>query len=125
MIYTCRWATEAYNIPGYTRDYPKNHAVFAMVPFIGQTVNYRKTMVELINQPENTLIFILRKDQVADWATWVEENGLKDLIVFESGGFTNPIHYDRKGNLCVKVLASKDHVWRSMFETEGEEHVEN
>jgi len=73
---------------------------------------------------DNTFVFILVGEQLEDFNKWIKAEGLEEYVVYRMPQpITNGIQNRRR--LTLAVLCSLDHVWRDMYQLEGEENAEN
>jgi hypothetical protein len=115
MIYNIQWGVFYSDLivsQWNRKHYPKNK----MGDFIKGSEK-GKMFADFIKEGKNdTFLFILvdyshlkvasQKDQ---FDSWINENDLRDYIVLESSGISNPVHPERKYNLYFVVMQTKEH----------------
>ena len=129
MIYTATFAnlTRSSPVPTYYNDkmYNSNKDykyIRDLRPYIGISFDYKKMMAEVIKEStEDSFVFIITNKQMEDFTKWIKENKLEEYEVYRMARpITNGNHTTNGRNLLLVVFASKQHVWRDMFETETE-----
>jgi len=129
MIYTVTFANlgSSQAVPTYYNDNMYNtHKQYEYLrnlrPYIGQTFDYKKVAAEVIKEStEDSFVFIITNKQMEEFTKWIKENKLEEYEVYRMARpITNGNHTHNGRNLLLVVFASKQHVWRDMFEIEME-----
>jgi hypothetical protein len=91
----------------------------------GKRVNISAMTAKVIKESEDdSFVFIITNPQMLEFNTWLSKYELEEYVVFrQERPITNSGHDYNGRNLNLIVLASKQHAWREMFETEEEELV--
>lgn len=80
-------------------------------------------LIKLTEDDSFVFVTLVRGGYHDRFMAWVESNGLKDLITFQSEPITNPVHSGNGPNLVVTVITCKEHFWREMMPDDSEEGV--
>lgn len=129
MIYTSTFMNLSLysNIPSYVTNASYNNGAQyerfrAVRPFAGKQFDTRRMMAEVIKESkEDSFVFILTNTQLESFKAWIEQYKLEEFEVFRMARpVTNGNHPKNGRNLTMVVFASKEHVWRDMFEDETE-----
>jgi hypothetical protein len=106
------WAKNRYSFPEH-KEISKQ---------AGKILNFAAMTAKVVRESvDDSFVFIITNGQMFEFNTWLSEHGLTEYEVFrQARPITNAIHRDTGRNLTLVVLASDQHVWRDMFESEFE-----
>jgi len=130
MIYSVHWmglANKIWSLPSYFMNssydgYPEYNWVRKARGWADKSINLREFLAEYIKESkEDSFVFILVNSQINEFNLWLTEKGLEEYVAYRmERPVTNGNHPQNGRNLTLVVMASKEHVWRDMFDPEIE-----
>jgi hypothetical protein len=91
---------------------------------LGDLIDFRKLLAEMILETkDNSFVFVITRLQTVEFESWLDQYGLRDLVVRSSGLVSNEQHTPR--GISLWVLMTKEHWYRDLGKDDPEITEEN